>query len=997
MTNPLRCPSPRSALPSAILAALVALTDSPAVVAAGPQFEAVAVREIEASPVGRYLVRFAEPGLLHYAGERPGLARTAPASLPFRSRFEADSAAARAYSAHLATQRAAHLAAIAQALGRTVTPAFHYEVTYHGVSLPLSEQEAATVAALPGVVGVAPVKVQQPLTYRGPTFIGADAIWDGSAVPAYAAATRGQGIRAGIVDAGIDGDHPSFADDAACGFDADHPKLVARDCTASDGIVCTGTNPAPDTGIGHGMHVGSTAAGNTLDEHTVPTPVLPAGGRLSGVAPCAAVVSYKVCGSGGCFDDSLEAGVQNAVADNVDVINYSIGRTCGYDDPWSSAPDFRGAASAGIAVVAAAGNTEAICLDPTGRVTNLGPWVTTVAATTHDVAFIPALSVTGPVEPPSILQRMRVDPGTTTLSALEVGERLASPLRTYAGNLRGCSAGGGIPAGHFDGAIAVLQRGDCNFSEKIVNAADAGADLVLVVNQGTDPFQMDTTGAPETIGAFSITALDVSQALLAYLAEHPAPVAPADALFADGFDPPLGATGHFQPTLQVTQQPDVIGNFSLRGPVPAPLADLAKPDIAAPGVGIYAATDAASGRYEWLSGTSMASPHVAGSTILMRALHPDWSVAEIKSALMSTAQAAGHLEDGVAPWTPEEVGSGRVDLTRAALAGLTLDESVARYSAANPSGGSVRIHELNLPSLRNLACGEHCSFTRTVRNRLAQSASWTLEPQAPDGYTIAVEPASFTLAPGESQVLTVTATVNDITLPVPKGFGRLWLRAATDGVPDQQWPIALRGDQVSANCDGGHCDLRADQFVSGYSAVGCGESCRMIWANRFSPPATAFPITLTTITFLTGSTAYVHTGDRFDFYVYQDDDRDPTNGATLVGSRKGHLIATAGARLRTLVLEQPIVLDGPGDVVVAVANPAGTGPRPATGELSDFRGRSYAGTYVGEDPALDSPAVNLRLAPDAVGSPVNWVIRATGTNAAGRRIELGGAATAAVR
>lgn len=992
-----RCSLRPSALPSAIVLALCAAAGLP--VAAAAQPDALAVREVPASPVGRYLVRFAEPGLSAYTGGQAGLERTAPVSLPFPSRFDAGSAAARAYSAHLATQRAAHLASIGRALGRTVTPLFHYEVTYHGVSLPLSQQEAAAVAALPGVVGVAPVNVQQPLTYRGPAFIGAGAIWDGSAVPSYATATRGQGIRAGIIDAGIDGDHPSFADDAACGFDAEHPKLVARDCTRSDGIVCTGTNPAPDTGIGHGMHVGSTAAGNTLDADTVPTPVLPAGGRMSGVAPCAAIVSYKVCGSAGCFDDSLEAGVQNAVADNVDVVNYSIGRTCGYDDPWSSAPDFRGAASAGIAVVAAAGNTEAVCLDPAGRVTNLGPWVTTVAATTHDVAFIPALSVTGPAEPPAILQQMRVDPGTTTLSALEVGERLASPLRTYDGNLRGCSAGGAIPAGHFDGAIAVLQRGDCNFSEKIANAADAGADLVLVVNQGADPFQMDTTGAPETIGAFSINALDVSEALLAYLAEHPSPAPAADALFADGFDAPAGATGHFQPTLQVTQQPDVIGNFSLRGPVPAPLQDLAKPDIAAPGVGIYAATDPASGRYEWLSGTSMASPHVAGSSILLRALHPDWSVAEIKSALLSTAVTLGYREDGVTPWTSEDVGSGRVDLTRAALAGLTLDETVDRYTAANPNGGSVRIHELNLPSLRNMACGEQCSFTRTVRNRLAHAGSWTVEYQAPDGYALGVEPASFTLAPGESQVLTVTATVNDITLPVPRGFGRLWLRAATDGVPDQQLPIALRGDEVSVDCDEGRCDLRTDQFVSGYSAVGCDgpEPCRMLWANRFSPPAAAFPITLNTITFLTGSSAYVHAGDQFDFYVYQDDDRDPTNGAALVGSKKGHLIASAGARLRILVLDPPIVLDGPGDIVIAVANPAGTGPRPAAGELSDFRGRSYAGTYVGEDPVLDDPAVNLRLAPDAVGSAVNWVIRASGTNAAGREVELGGAARPVVR
>jgi len=198
-------------------------------------------------------------------------------------------------------------------------------------------------------------------------------------------------------------------------------------------------------------------------------------------------------------------------------------------------------------------------------------------------------------------------------------------------------------------------------------------------------------------------------------------------------------------------------------------------------------------------------------------------------------------------------------------------------------------------------------------------------------------------------------------------------------------------------CADGHCELRADQFSSGYSAAGCGTSCSMLWANRFSAPPAAFPITLTTLSFLTGSSAYVHAGDRFDFYVYQDDDRDPTNGATLVGSRKGYLIASAGARLRTLVLEQPIVLNGPGDIVIAMTNPAGSGPRPATGELSNFLGRSYAGAYVGEDPVLGSSAVHLQLTPGGVGSAVNWVIRASGTTASGLRIELGDAAAPVVR
>jgi hypothetical protein len=202
--------------------------------------------------------------------------------------------------------------------------------------------------------------------------------------------------------------------------------------------------------------------------------------------------------------------------------------------------------------------------------------------------------------------------------------------------------------------------------------------------------------------------------------------------------------------------------------------------------------------------------------------------------------------------------------------------------------------------------------------------------------------------------------------------------------------VAVRGSTVSVDCAGGWCNFRIDAFSAGYSAIGCEPRCNFLWANRFSPPASAYPITLTSATFLTGSPSYVAQGDRYDVYVYQDDDRDPSNGATLAGSFKNYVVSTAGARLRTVTVAPPIVLNGPGDVVVALASPTGSGPRPATGELSVFRRRSYVGDYAGEDPNLAT--ANLRLNPEAIGSNANWVIRALGTTAGGQAIALGGEA-----
>lgn len=957
---------------------------------ASPALTAVAANEIDVSPVGRYILTFEEPGLIAYGGDVPGLQRTAPIEFPLASRRpDVDSDAARAYTNYLATRRGEHLHRIEQALGRPVAISHRYEVTRHGVSAAMSHREAKAVARLSGVLSVTPVYVQQPATYRGPAFVGADTIWDGTAVPAYATATLGEGIRVGVIDTGVDGAHPSFANDAACGFDEDNPKLIARDCAQNDGIACTGPAPGPDPHLGHGMHVASTVAGNLIDRNAVPTPTLPQGWQMSGVAPCAAVVSYKACLAAGCYTDMLEAALQNAIADGVDVLNYSIGLTCGGGNPWQGSPDLLAAFTADVAVVAAAGNTADACPNPTGRVTNLGPWVTTVAASTHDRQIGAMFTVAGPGEPSPLLQDIHLDTGSTTLPPGRTEDWFNAPLRTDPDNPRGCTADGAFPPGHFAGAIAVIRRGVCSFAEKITNAVQANASMVIVVNNEFDDFIMDTSGAPPTIAAFSISPLDIADALMQFVGDHPDPLPAEDALFVNGFDPPAGAHGDYRATVEVATQGDVLAGFSLRGPVQAPMENLAKPDITAPGVNVYAASDPLSGHYEFKSGTSMASPHVAGATALMRAVHPDWSIGEVKSALMTTASFDGFKEDGITPWTPEEIGSGRIDLSAAALAGLTLDETRANYLAANPAGGALDIENLNLPSLRNVQCGEQCNWTRVFRSRLDSTGTWSVSADHPAGYTLSFEPATFMLAPGETQAVTITATVNDITLPAELSFGRIRLRELGGLSPDQQLPVAVRGDVVSVECAGGYCMFRIDNFLAGYSAIGCDAFCPFLWANRFSSPASEFPITLTAVSFLTGSASHVAAGDRFDIYVYQDDDRDPTNGAALVGSHKGYTVAAAGAQLRTVILAEPVMLEGPGDVVIALTNPSGTGPRPAGSEVSEFKERSYFGNYVGEDPDLGSAAVGLQLNDRPTTGAANFVIRANGVSADGEAIRLG--------
>ncbi len=964
---------------------------------------------IEASDTGRYLVTFEEAGMLHYLGGAGGLAATAPAATGAR-KLEADSAPARAYARHLDTQRAARVATIEQVLGRRLDVRHAYGIQRNGISAPMSLEEAQRVARVPGVVSLRPVRRLAPGTFRGPTFIGADAIWNGDGVTA----TRGQGVRVGVIDTGANSAHPSFADDAACGFDGTHPKLRAFDCNVSSAGHCDGPNPeagflVEGDVLGHGVHTASTAAGNRVDSSAAPPPDLPEGVAMSGVAPCAAVYSYKVANDddGGIYDDSIAAAIESLVVDQIDVANYSIGPTCGGGSPWQDIDDrsFLDAVAADVFVAASAGNTRSSCQDPVGRVSHLGPWITTVAASTHDRLLAPArFTLTGPGTPPPPLHELGVVPAAEVdLSA--VADLAGVPIRTYPDNIAGCSETGAFPAGYFSGAIALVRRGAtppattaCSFVEKAANAAAAGARVVLIANDRNDATVMSAPGA--TAALFKINDPLLSDALIEFVQAHQqAPV--EGRVFADGFDGAAqgaGAVGDFLKASAVAGRPgDVLADFSFRGPTPEPYSALTKPDVSAPGVDIYAAGRVQDGNYFAMSGTSMASPHVAGAAALLRALHPDWSVSEIKSALQTTAAGGGTQEDGATPWNADQVGSGRIDAGLAARAGLTLDESYERYLAADPSGGTLDPKALNLASLRELKCAPQCSWTRTLRNRLGGDGNWTATAEMP-GVEVTFSPATFALGSGATQTLEITVEPTR-TLGEPT-FGRIVFKEANGLAPDQHFTLVVGNEPgIGIGCRSGECEFRLDSLAINYEIL--ANDAEFVWLNRFTPAPTDFPITIRSITTLIDmQVAGNDEGDRIPVHVYQDDDSDPSNGATLVGSYIDFALPAPGPVpvFTTIELPTPIVVDGPGDVLIALSNmrTARNATRSMTADVGPFKGRSWIGSLydapAGAVPGLGESDVGLRLAnqPGWGGSVQgNWIIRASGTNAAGKTIELG--------
>src|SRR5690606_12738449 len=198
------------------------------------------------------------------------------------------------------------------------------QITHSGIAAQMTPAEAAIVANLPGVVTIEREKQYHLDTFRGPSFIGATDIWDGAVPTPITAGSFGKGVVIGVLDTGINASHPSFANDARCGFGVADAKLrSAVDCSSNAGGVCTGGNPLDSNG--HGTHTASTSGGNMIDATVSPPPVIPGGyTNISGVAPCATLRIYKVCAGNTCGGADIVAGLANVlVYGDIDVVNYS--------------------------------------------------------------------------------------------------------------------------------------------------------------------------------------------------------------------------------------------------------------------------------------------------------------------------------------------------------------------------------------------------------------------------------------------------------------------------------------------------------------------------------------------------------------------------------------------------------------------------------------------------------------------------------------------------
>lgn len=748
----------------------------------------------------RYVVLMESDPVVAYDGGVPGIAATKPSD---GEGVSSDSPSVRQYVQHLNAERkkARQAAAVPEAAVEV-----EYSFAVNGFAAELTQEQAERLAKQDGVLAVRADELQQPQTDASGEFLGLtgeDAAW--------AEGYTGEGVVVGVIDTGIWPEHPSFADDGTypdpvgvaegipcefgttpgnaddAPFECTNKLLGARDMRAAyNSVVGPELYDSARDADGHGTHVAGTAAGNAGVQAEVLGSQI---GAVSGVAPRAQVIAYKVCGDLGCFTSDLAGGIDQAVADGVDVINYSIGGGAGpvgVDDL-----AFLFANAAGIFVATSAGNSG----PGAGTVGSpaVFPWLTSVGASTHDRGFAGSVtlgdgqtfdgaSITGGLE------------ATRVVDAADYGNELCL-LDTFEVDL--------------SGTVVLCKRGQIARVEKSQAVYEAGgAGMVLYDVSDDAALVTDNHWVPSVhVG------LSAGEAVKAYID-------------AEGEAATAAITGGET----VAAQGSVMADFSSRGPN-AVTADVIVPDVTAPGVNILAGhtptpTLGAPGQlFQSISGTSMSSPHVAGLFALLKQAHPDWSPAAAKSAIMTTARQDVVKEDGATPADPFDMGAGHIDPSGTDKGsvfqpGLVYDAGFTEYLGflcgieadvfGDPAATCGSLEAGGVPTdpsglnLASIAIGELAgsqTVTRTLTSVTEENAPITYRAQvdAPEGFDVSVVPAQVTLRRGQSATVEITVTTTDGATEGEFAFGSLtWqslrgnAKAGKAGPYEVRSPIAVR-------------------------------------------------------------------------------------------------------------------------------------------------------------------------------------------------------------
>ena len=729
--------------------------------------------------------------------------------------LSANGAAASAYTSYLmgkteSAQRAVKAAVPSISIGQI------YLVAYGGFEARLPANQAKQLLKVPGVAAVQMDTVEQPLVGYSPHYIGADQVWPSLGGSKFA----GEGTILADIDTGVWPENPMLADkglpaqaggpytcdfgtsgqagDAA--FTCNH-KLLGAYAFLQTNLSSTGPGLpgefCPDAAHcsardadGHGTHTTTTAAGDLVNSAVM---LGVDRGPVSGVAPGASVIEYRVCDTDGCFESDSVAAVQQAIMDGVDAINFSIsGGANPYSDPVELA--FLDAYAAGISPNAAAGNSGP------GAATSDhgGPWTTTVGASTWNGSL-----------GASTLHLTATGGATLDVPGVTITAGIASPTPVVLASAAPYSdALCQTPAssGTFTGDIVVCERGTNARVDKGYNVLQGGAAGFILYNVAVSDLETDSHFLP------AIHVNDPSSTIAAFVTGHTGVMA-------------TWAAGVLQPALG-----DEMASFSSRGP----LGDFIKPDITAPGVQIFAGNsfqhlfDPVGGlgpngeNYQAIAGTSMATPHSAGTALLIKAAHPSWTPGQIKSAEMTSAVHDVVKEDGTTPADPFDDGAGAIRVNRAVMPTVTFDVPATDYYQA--SNDELNWINLNLASIDAADMQGLVTTTRTAKNVSGHTQTLILSASGPSG-SITVTPSKLVIPANQSATFTVRIDASGLS--DGQYFGSVTLNPKAAGALNAVLPVAFNKQESSNVTFNNTCD-------SNSLTVGTTTSCEAS-ATNFTP------------------------------------------------------------------------------------------------------------------------------------------------------------------
>ncbi|REL25603.1 serine protease [Thalassotalea euphylliae] len=685
---------------------------------------------------------------------------------------------------------------------------YNYAHTVNGFAAKLAPEQVKGLRNHPDVLSVTEDRIDSIDTSNTPAFLG---LVDENNQPTLD--VKGENVVIGILDSGIWPENPAFAEDSniperaydappegwqgECNvgsvgtlLDGDNNVVYSDETlTKDETVTCNnkligaryyGTGFTASGGIpfdqgefvsardadGHGSHTASTAGGNAGVQASIKGVDI---GVISGIAPRARIAAYKVCWPSSCTTADRVAAIDQAVVDGVDVLNHSIGNSATIGGLSTVNIASLKAAQAGVLFAGSAGNEGT---DGPGSVRNIMPWMVTVGNSTYDgtsklignelqyniadAASTSVFSFVGTINPPIPDGGLSRDLQLVNAESTDNIYTACDPLTV-----------------DLTGKIALIARGTCNFTDKFRNAQAANADGIVVYTDDRSPIEMGGSGDTSDIliPGVMIKNADGLALLAALTAEVPTPVTVN--MTNNAIDEDSVEVGN------------IMSSSSSIGPNPQ-TADIIKPDITAPGSRILAATsfdqlgtNSDGENFAYLSGTSMSSPHIAGMAALVMEKYPDWSPAQVKSALMTTAYQGVFKPNGSTPADPFNFGAGHASPVDATDPGLVYDTNFLDYlgflcgqdasglipglleggdcDTISSDGFATDASQLNLPSIAIAELSRPETITRTVTDATGNGGNYLVSVEAPAGIDVVITTFDSDNNPTDGNTLVVPA------------------------------------------------------------------------------------------------------------------------------------------------------------------------------------------------------------------------------------------------